>query len=743
MVKHLRSAGARLNASSLSDEERRHLSDLLRTAVEAAEHQMRAHLRPVVQSAVEQVGFEPANVPERVAAAKLVDELLDAVAHRGYVTMGVLRDCISRNQIKLPDLAGPIELVTGDRLLKADRLLAVELDGVYRRGEFYLRWLQRLSSLAFGTVIGRLLTLYLLIPFGGAFIGLSFIGHAAEKLDLHTQHFTQPLQVASVGMFLLCAIHWPAFRVASGEVLAWILRLLGAIFIDMPGWAIRNPTIRHFLRSRPVVFVRHFIVTPAMLAAIFCVGLPAIGLYAYPTIYTMAGVYLCFAILLNTRLGRNFEEITADWIDHTWYQLRTRFFVALFEFVMWTFRKLLELLERFLYAIDEWLRFKSGESRLVFWMKAVTGVFWAVISFVVVFFITLLAEPQINPIKHFPVVTVSHKIIFPLGLPGGPLSDAILPLAGSVDAANAIAGTIILLIPGVFGFLVWELRSNWALYAANRPRKLQSVIVGSHGETMIRLMKPGFHSGTLPKLYGKMRRAIRRTEDMQIRSIPAKYQEALHHIEETVQHFVVREFLTLLEVSGCLNDKSVTLSRLALSSNNIRIDIHCDAADSKALCIVFQEQSGWLVAGIQDPGWLGDALDSVEFRHIAVALAGLYRLSGANLVREQIEGGFDSPVTQYDIEDRRLVVWPDESFETELRYDLDARPELKLLSNNDDLNGHVATAIAARKIVFSEQPVEWKDWVRYWDAVAAGDSSVELLNPDGEPALTVVSRRTL
>ncbi len=54
----------------------------------------------------------------------------------------------------------------GDQLIRANRQLAADLDGVYHRGEIYLRWLQRLSAAAFGTHIGRLLTLYVALPFG-------------------------------------------------------------------------------------------------------------------------------------------------------------------------------------------------------------------------------------------------------------------------------------------------------------------------------------------------------------------------------------------------------------------------------------------------------------------------------------------------------------------------------------------------------------------------------------------------
>ena len=91
-------------------------------------------------------------MPERVARKKLVEELLDQIGERGFLAMGDLRDAISRNNLKLPDLSDLRDFLRGDQLLRADRRLATVLDGVYRRGEFYLRWMQRMSSLGFGTV---------------------------------------------------------------------------------------------------------------------------------------------------------------------------------------------------------------------------------------------------------------------------------------------------------------------------------------------------------------------------------------------------------------------------------------------------------------------------------------------------------------------------------------------------------------------------------------------------------------
>ena len=79
---------------------------------------------------------------------------------RGFLRIGDLRDAIARNRVKLPDLRGPGELVRGDPLIRANEWLAVRLDGVYRRGEVYMRLLQRGCSLFFGTRPGRWFSKY-------------------------------------------------------------------------------------------------------------------------------------------------------------------------------------------------------------------------------------------------------------------------------------------------------------------------------------------------------------------------------------------------------------------------------------------------------------------------------------------------------------------------------------------------------------------------------------------------------
>src|SRR5262249_59590974 len=78
------------------------------------------------------------------------------------------------------------------------------------------------------------------------------------------------------------------------------------------------------------------------------------------------------------------------------------------------------------------------------------------------------------------------------------------PLIGKT-AADAFAGTTLVFLPGLWGFMAWELVANWRVYAANRARELRPAQIGSHGETMARLLRPGLHSGTVPKAFPRLR----------------------------------------------------------------------------------------------------------------------------------------------------------------------------------------------------------------------------------------------
>ena len=270
----------------LSDQQRRQLAVLIHESQQRVEARLRQRLRPQITAALDEVGLVAQNLPERVARKKLVEELLDQAGERGFLTMGNLRDAISRNKLKLPDLSKPLDFFRGDQLLQADRKLSLMLDGVYRRGEFYLRWMQRISSLGFGTRIGRFLTRFAVVPFGGSYVTVVFAHHVwewisgarqppvdAETLDAADLsaaaahegfHLTSPAVVLVLGLFLLCLINSAAFRRAIGLFFKTSYQVFRAVVIEPIRWIVQSPLLQQILHSRPFTLLFRFLIKPLL-----------------------------------------------------------------------------------------------------------------------------------------------------------------------------------------------------------------------------------------------------------------------------------------------------------------------------------------------------------------------------------------------------------------------------------------------------------------------------------------------
>lgn len=751
IAKHLRTAARRLNAVRLSGDQRGKLVELFESAEQTVEWLTRDRVRPVIEAAFSAVGLEAQHVPEQVARAKLIEELLDAIVERGYLTMGTLRDSLSRNQLKLPDLAGVNELVRGDRLLRADKRLAEDLDGIHHRGAAYLRWPQSLSSVAFGTPLGRTITQFAAIPFGGAYLVLKAIdhfvtGHTAES-EVTTSGMrrflfpfgTPTLPIANVytvgllGVLLLLLIHRPTFR---QWLLSWLVRgwgLARRVIVDWPRRLLSLPVVQSVLQSLYFAVFRNYLLKPALLASgAFAVAFAAGQSWAGQLVAegdktrfdfdgrNFAILFLAIDLLLNSPIGRHVDERASDFLARCWHDLRFRIVAAGVRLVVDVFQTLLEGLERVLYTVDELLRFRSGERAVFLAAKAVLGAVWSVVTYVVRIFVTLLIEPQVNPIKHFPVVTVSHKIILPLGIPNGPLSQ-LLQNFMEQNAANWLAGTTVFLIPGIFGFLVWELKENWRLYAANRSPQLVPVPVGQHNETLVRLLRPGFHSGTLPKLFGRLRKASRKAWRTGKQTGVLAQKHTLRRLEEAVRHFLERELLRLLdEAAQCEPDANprdgrslrFAIGQVGLATNRIEAELVPSATVRENPVLVFEERAGWLVAGLRHGDSLAD-LAADERRVFERALFGLYKLAGVDLVREQLSERLSPYVALFDVTSDGVTVWPAQRHDCHTQYRLRGHHERVLPEETDD-TGALLPTFERSDLVFGQQDIRWQDWVAAW-----------------------------
>jgi hypothetical protein len=698
MSSHLRSAAKRLPKVRLTRDDRARLEALLRPAARRAELALRDRFRPRIDEVLRATWVGPADLPERVAYRKLVEELLDQIVRRGFTTLGDLRDAASKSDLKQHDLSGPRDFREGGRLLKTDRALAAALDGVHRRGEVYLRWLQRLSMLAFGTPLGRLLTLYVVLPYGGAYVALEglqhLIGWPLQKLTGVHPHLMNTWSLLSVGTVALGGINFVRFRSELVELAVTLGRSLRAVLLDWPARLLSAPWLQRLLRSRAALWAWRFGLKPGGVAAAVWLLARLAGAGAPASDSALLGVFLAVNLLVNTPPGRALEELIAEAAVRAWRELAHDLLPGLFRLVMDTFARVVEAVERVLYAVDEWMRFRTGQSRASLAGKALLMPLWLAVAYVARFAVNLLVEPQINPIKHFPVVTVSHKLLLPLNLT---LPRLLAPYVG-MEWAVFIVGTTLLVLPGVFGFLVWELKANWRLYEANRPGSLVPVVMGSHGETVVRLLRPGLHSGTLPKTFARLRRAWRRSWPGPGRGRPEKaalkQREALHHVEEAVRSFAERDLIALLAESRSLGGAGITAGRVRLSTNRIRLELlrpdreHVAGDDAPGLWIDLEERCGVLAAGVSEPGWLA-ALSAEERQTLDDALTGLFKKSGVELV--QTPG---APVPR-----------PGE-----------AEPSSPTVAMRDG-KGRPETP----PIQFSDVVVAWRVWVNAWEAEQAGD----------------------
>jgi len=750
IARHIRSAAEKIRHVHLEPADRKLLGRVLRWAKTRAEQNLRDALRPKIVAVLSDVGLRPTSIPEEIARDKVVEELLDQATDRGFFGIGHVRDALSRNQLKLEDVSGPRELFVGDPLLLADKKLSISVDGVYRRGELYLRELQRSSSLAFGTGIGRAITLYLALPLVGAVVVLDGASHmislVSKPMALGEVRLRTYTSLAITAILLLGILHSEPIRAVFARAASLTGRILAAVLFRLPRWLIGLPALRAFAKSRPVrVFVRYGVVPGSIAALIYFVSSlhalhPALG------VGVAAAIHISVALLLSARVIILLEEVLLDWLVLQWRMLRSRVLPGLVRLILDFFKALLELFERGIYKVDEWLRFREGELAITLGMKALIGLVWFLVAYVARLYVVLLIEPQVNPIKHFPVVFVADKMLISFMPPLlTAFQNALSPLGAVI--ANAIAGPTVFLMSGVFGFLAWELMANYRLYRANRSTVLGPSQIGHHGETMGALMKPGLHSGTLPKLYAKLRKAARRTEGEQTSTIAAiitsspklgqsgkqraerslrGLQEELREVEDAVTHFVERELSALLVASPRFPYDRVEVRAVELGSNRVRITLECPSASPEQCEIAFEEQSGFLVASIAKAGFL-DALKDTEpppgetrgeraearllFEN---ALAGLYKLAGVDLVREQIEAalGGNPP---YDIADEGLIVWPGEGYRTEVVYELDedAGETLSPIVRGDPLL-EPPPALEARQIFYQRQSISWRAWLTAW-----------------------------
>ncbi|MCU0694229.1 MAG: hypothetical protein MUF54_22800, partial [Polyangiaceae bacterium] len=729
----LRATLARGHHARLASADRRTITAALQWAADRAERNARNALRPRLHQVLDSVSLLAETAPEQLGRHKLVEELLDQILEHGFLLFGQLRDAISRNQLKLHDLTGAGELWRGDPLLRADERLGIALDGIYHRSDIYLRVLQKVSSLPFGTRAGRVLALYLLLPLGASFVVLEGVGHILNPLLGLLQ--LPVVDLLTISSFLVTAgvvfglLHSAPFRAFARQVLEVVGIMLAWIFFRIPRAVLMRPAVVRLFALPGVRLGLRRILIPMLLAAgvFYLTPLRAADLYLASAV--SLGVFAVSSGVMGTRLGTWFEDYVVEQLVPTWQVLSRQWMPGLLHMVGALFSTLMELLQRGIYRIDEVLRFHQGQRGILLVVKAAVGLVWVIAAYIVRVYVTLLVEPEINPLKHFPVVTVAHKLLLPL-TPQllAAFGHALSPLGGIVG--GAITGVTVFLLPSVTGFLTWELKENYKLYRATRSELLGYARVGPRGESMRGLLVAGLHSGTLPKLHERLRRAAQReherAERVARRGVPfalaptesgvAEFRAAIQQLEEHVRRFVERELLAYLHNARRWAFGQLRVLRIDLSSNRVRFQIACPAAGEVPCELTIEHQAGLLVAGFSQPGFLfplqrqsHDATLLFE-----TALAGFYHRADVDLVREQLEVELGDG-SHYEVTDEGLLVWPGHDYHTELLYRVHARHPGTLTPNvRGKVSGAPPRVLDARRVLYRHQSICWLAWVSAW-----------------------------
>ena len=642
MSRHLRSAHRRLARARISDRQRRQLAEVLDAVTAAAEDRLREDLRPKIAATLDAIDLRPRNLPEEVSRQKIVEEVLDRIVERGFLTLGEVRDAISRNNLKEPDCSGPRSFLRGEAALRADRRLTDALDGVYEPGDFYLRWILRFSHLMFGTAVGRFLTLFAIIPFGGAAVAAMTLDHFIHLIFRVNPHLapgkkqewadavqriragnfpTELTPMIVLGVFLALLMHVRWFRRALWGGMIWLGRAIKFLLFDVPCWFLALPWVEMIVHSAAARLIVNLAVKPLVPTLIVARFVPA-EIALWQKLVGLASIYLGLILVVNSHVGRILEEMVWDAIAEGWQRFGVRPLVGLFWFIVDLFHRLMQGIERILYTVDEWLRFRSGQGRAMLIAKGVLGVVWFFVAYAVRFCVNLLIEPQLNPLKHIPWVSVAHKMLWLFVWPYSGL-EGFLTFRMGATAGNSLFFVITMGTPGIFGFLIWELKENWRLFAANRPKNLRPVIIGGHGETMLRLLRPGIHSGTIPKRFAKLRRAERKALDGGDPGTANKHREALHHVEIELQRYVQREFIAWFAACPSWTGPLPQAGEVRLATNEAALGVEIPAPESSL------EMSFRLAVGAVQLVLCGD--DSLQ--HWPPAARKVYLLAFTNVLK--------------------------------------------------------------------------------------------------------------
>lgn len=711
---HQRLKEASLNAitTRLAFADRKKLETLLQLVWKQNEKKLRNEIRPIIENNLQLVGLKGEGAFGEIARRRLVEEFLDLIIEQGYLNYSELRDMISRNHLKLEDVRDASSFFKGDALLTLDENLSIQLDGIYRRSDFYLRWLEKSTALNFGTATGRTLTKFLTLPFGGSFLLIESADLINDKISgERIPDLTRTFAFITLGIFLFGIINNLSFRTFVFEVLLFFWKTAKFIFYKIPSALLTWNPFLSIWKSLPVQVIYSLILKPLVFTEAIALWLPK----SYPYHVGEIVLFIGFTLLLNSRPGRLLSEFAISGVMTLGKLIQDGLISILFTIILQSFKKTIEGLEFVLQWVNDWLRLRGRAKPWQIALRGILGLLWSPIAFFLRFYTVVLIEPGINPIK-FPISSVAAKFTYPIIIPLTPeIVQFFSPFIGDV-LSNLFFGTTIWLMPNLFGFLFWETKENWGLYRANRPQSLRPMAVGTHGETIPQLLKLGFHSGTIPKLFMKLRKAeleaVSRSDWRKARTLRLDLQT----IKERLARFIERDLLIPMQQNNKSFIKPLRVSEISLGLNRIEAEMTgMDDNGYASFKISLELVDKILMGSVSKPGGTL-ALNEHQNRCLSLGIAGLYKFAGIDISKEQVTSNLPSWVSDWKISEGNLVLFS-ENQSTILVPINTGEPLLKLQVKNLE-KACTLNTLDAERLLFGRQPLTWQEWSEGWDRSA-------------------------
>jgi hypothetical protein len=227
------------------------------------------------------------------------------------------------------------------------------------------------------------------------------------------------------------------------------------------------------------------------------------------------------------------------------------------------------------------------------------------------------------------------------------------------------------------------------------------------------LLQPGFHSGTVPRLYARLRQAERDAAVTGNWRAARVSRRALQEVEKSLRRLVAREMLPLLEPYVGCGESGCGVGQVELSSNRIRIELTHSAYREQPARLEWLEQEHWLVASVSEPGWF-DRLEAAPRQAVTTALAGLYKLAGIDVVSEQVKANLPAPISCFDLSERDLVLWLNYRHGKAVLYDLESLDGRLRPRSPDGPASPEWPVLDADRILFSSVSITWDEWVESW-----------------------------